>query len=861
MQPIPERLKGKRTAIFESLDSRVLLSMTYYVSSSSGSDAGAGTSAAPFQTLQRAADAVTADANAHAGVAAGDTVIVRAGTYPAGFVLGWDTPAAGTAAAPITFQADPAAAPASVIITGRNSHTQVGIDLEPGCDHVVINGFVIDATAKQLSAYPNKGSGIKATGHYDTIENCTVKNIDYGFGITCDAAIGIQILDNEVYGTGWHSNGNYGHGIYVAGASDNCVLRGNYVHDNLYTGIQFNGDPDNVSGALVEQNRVQDNGGNGFNCDGLRNSIVRNNLITGWQNFGIVLFKIDAALPSTGNLIVNNTFAHGQAGSAAAAVRLLNAATGNTLQNNVLLGASDGVSLRISNDSKPGLVSDYNVVAAFQSEDSGTTQTLAQWRTANAAGQDAHSLLATEAALFVAPAGGGDFHLLAAGPAVDAGTAANAPAIDLDGNPRPQGSSPDIGAYEFQVAVTIPAAPSGLGAAAIDPLSIKLTWTDNSNNETAFLIERSADGGVNFTQVASVGGNVTTYTDGGRSSGVQYTYRVRASNAAGNSSYSTTASAVGPAAPAAPGAPANLNAVAGGGYGQVNLTWTAGAGTLTGFLLERSADGGVNFTQIATLAANVTSYGDGGLPPGTPYAYRVRATNAGSNSPYSNTASASTAPVGPGPFSLWTNASTPGTVDDEDSSSTEVGVKFRADVAGFVSGIRFYKGPTNTGTHVGHLWSSTGQLLGSVTFTGETSTGWQQATFSTPIAISANTTYVISYYAPRSHYAGDNGYFATAYSNGPLHAPVGAGVYAYGSSGKFPTQSYQNTNYWVEPIVSVPSTTTTAVATASVATPTSTQLVAAPAATTYTMSLGTSSSSSSAPTSSTTTTRRHWWDA
>src|SRR5205814_1272961 len=117
--------------------------------------------------------------------------------------------------------------------------------------------------------------------------------------------------------------------------------------------------------------------------------------------------------------------------------------------------------------------------------------------------------------------------------------------------------------------------------------------------------------------------------------------------------------------------------------------WTQSSTNLTGFLLERSADGGVNFTQIATLAATLTTYRDGGLPPGTPYSYRVRATNSGSNSPYSNTASASTAPVGAGPFSLWTNATTPATVDDPDTASTEVGVKFRADVAGFISGIRF----------------------------------------------------------------------------------------------------------------------------------------------------------------------------
>ena len=50
----------------------------------------------------------------------------------------------------------------------------------------------------------------------------------------------------------------------------------------------------------------------------------------------------------------------------------------------------------------------------------------------------------------------------------------------------------------------------------------------------------------------------------------------------------------------------------------------------------------------------------------------------------------------------------------------EIGVKFRSDIAGQVTGIRFYKGTGNTGAHVGHVWSSTGQLLGTVTFSGET---------------------------------------------------------------------------------------------------------------------------------------------
>ena len=53
-------------------------------------------------------------------------------------------------------------------------------------------------------------------------------------------------------------------------------------------------------------------------------------------------------------------------------------------------------------------------------------------------------------------------------------------------------------------------------------------------------------------------------------------------------------------------------------------------------------------------------------------------------------------------------------------------MKFRSDVAGQVTGVRFYKGSGNTGTHIGNLWSSTGTLLASATFTGESASGWQQ---------------------------------------------------------------------------------------------------------------------------------------
>jgi hypothetical protein len=179
-------------------------------------------------------------------------------------------------------------------------------------------------------------------------------------------------------------------------------------------------------------------------------------------------------------------------------------------------------------------------------------------------------------------------------------------------------------------------------------------------------------------------------------------------------------------------------------------------------------------------------------------------------------------PAGNGPYSLWTNGVRPVNVTDSDSQAVELGVKFTSDVAGSITGIRFYKGPQNTGTHVGHLWTSSGNLLAVATFTNETASGWQQVLFSTPVAISANTTYVASYHTNVGHYSDDTGYFTNAgASDAPLHALGNSvspdGVYKYGSGG-FPTQTYQGSNYYVDVLFTVAASTPPAVtATAPVA--------------------------------------------
>ena len=161
---------------------------------------------------------------------------------------------------------------------------------------------------------------------------------------------------------------------------------------------------------------------------------------------------------------------------------------------------------------------------------------------------------------------------------------------------------------------------------------------------------------------------------------------------------------------------------------------------------------------------------------------------------------------------IWPGTAVPAVAADPDTSAVELGVKFRSDVNGTACGVRFYKGSANTGTHVGKLWSSGGTLLAQATFTGETASGWQQVTFSSPVAITANTVYVASYHAPNGRYAVNEGYFTTGVDTPPLHAlqdgvSGGNGVYLYGAGG-FPTNTFASSNYWVD-VVFIPGTAPT----------------------------------------------------
>jgi hypothetical protein len=130
-----------------------------------------------------------------------------------------------------------------------------------------------------------------------------------------------------------------------------------------------------------------------------------------------------------------------------------------------------------------------------------------------------------------------------------------------------------------------------------------------------------------------------------------------------------------------------------------------------------------------------------------------------------------------------------------DPSAVQVGVRFSTSVAGTVTGIRFYKGTQNTGTHVGYLWSSTGALLATVTFSGESASGWQSATFATPVSIQPGVEYRASYHSTVGWYAVDLNGLTNPVSNPPLSTPANGGVYLYGTA--YPANPSPH-NYWVD---------------------------------------------------------------
>jgi len=153
--------------------------------------------------------------------------------------------------------------------------------------------------------------------------------------------------------------------------------------------------------------------------------------------------------------------------------------------------------------------------------------------------------------------------------------------------------------------------------------------------------------------------------------------------------------------------------------------------------------------------------------------------------------------------SLWNDATIPASFTT-DGSDLELGMRFRSDLDGFITAIRFWKQATNPNDIRLSLWSNVGDLLGRVTRPGDAESGWQEIAM-TPVAITADTTYVVSYFlTPTASYGFNSLYFASSeFANPPLRAlqdgADGAnGVFNVSIGGGFPVDTFNSTNYWVD---------------------------------------------------------------
>ncbi len=293
---------GKETAIrYESMILAGVLMLALQAAgaaavlhvSATGSDENPATNEAPWATLQHAVDAAKP----------GDTILVRPGTY-AGCVIR----SSGTAEAPIVLKAEGE----RVHLDRPGPENRRRSIVEVGTHADVISYWVVDGF--EVSGARRWGISVGRTEHV-TVQNCRVH--DCGLtGIFTAFSDHVTIQFNESYD-------NHEHGIYHSNSGDDPVIRGNRCHHNDGCGIHMNGDLNMggdglISRALVERNIIWENGrragGSAINCDGVSDSIIRNNLCYANHASGISLYAIDGAEGSSRNQVYHNTVMMGPDG-------------------------------------------------------------------------------------------------------------------------------------------------------------------------------------------------------------------------------------------------------------------------------------------------------------------------------------------------------------------------------------------------------------------------------------------------------------------------------------------------------------------------------------------------------------------
>jgi hypothetical protein len=396
---------------------------TIYVTTT-GADTNDGSQAAPYRTIEKAASVAVA----------GDTVIVAAGTY-----AGARFSTSGTAALPITVTGEDGA----IVNTPGPNNTNGDNIWVRNASYVIIQGFEVRSAPR---------AGIAVQGEPDAEVHGVVLRNNYchnntRWGIFTGYAEGILIEINE---TSYSADE---HGIYVSNSADNPIIRDNRSHHNAASGIQINADPaldgdGIITNALVDSNICYENGvagGAAINLASVVDSLIINNLLYSNHASGIAAWDDEAGeqFGSHHNRFFNNTIV--QASDGRFALSLLNGSSSNGVYNNVLLHFGARGSIAVDSSSEFELESDNNMVVDLFEVDE-VFMDLAAWQARGHEGQAVMYAAGTFANL-----NANDYHLPDGSVAIDTGRYVTGFSTDIEDTPRPQGSSFDIGAYEYAV--------------------------------------------------------------------------------------------------------------------------------------------------------------------------------------------------------------------------------------------------------------------------------------------------------------------------------------------------------------------------------------------------------------------------
>lgn len=407
---------------------------TYYVATN-GSDSNPGSSSLPWATIQYAVD----------HIAAGDTILVRAGSYAGARIEN-----SGTSGAPKTLTVE---TPGTVTLNALSPvarHSGI-IEVEnynAAVSYWVVQGFTINGNNHTMRPIDSRSVDGQDNTNI-TIRNNTVFDA-VATGISSGHTHYVLIENNS-------TSSNNEHGTYTNNSSDYGIERGNLVFDNYGCGMHHNGDRRTGGGDgimsfwLNEKNIIYGNGTGGgaaINCDGVQDSKFINNLAYNNTAGGLTWYYTDASSNCLRDLFYNNTmvFQNGVGRDVVLISKGKVLPINNKIKNNILYtNRADKCSINIYASSISGFESDYNVVIDRFSVNAGKSRiTLATWRTY---GYDIHSFISDPATLFVDPANG-NFHLKSTSPAINAGTTLTEVTTDIEGYPRTAGSY-DIGCYEY----------------------------------------------------------------------------------------------------------------------------------------------------------------------------------------------------------------------------------------------------------------------------------------------------------------------------------------------------------------------------------------------------------------------------